>query len=279
MKTIKYLSLILFPAFAVSQTLSDKYVINEDRIIGEMINPDKTYDENVNLNNIVYIAGKKFIFSYYYQNSKGEKFLIKKGKDILQPEGYTIAGWEFVDVQKQDNETVDRIVLKVNSGNPFSNIPEYNQTSISYEYLMKNGDQLNMETTGAIENENNVWIHPPRNNFFEILELNPFPYVKAPLEIGTQWKWKLEIGENWSDKRWLEWKGEIENGYTYEIVDRKNISTKLGTLDCFVIDAKANSRIGVTKLRSYFNPVFGFVKLEYQNIDGSTTILELDRVE
>jgi hypothetical protein len=279
MKTIQYLSFILFPVFGISQTLSDKYVIDEDGIIGEKINPGKTYDENVNSNNIVYIAGKKFIFSYYYQNSKGNKFLIKKGKDILQPEGYTIAGWEFIDLQKQDKETVDRIVLQVNLGNPFSNIADYNQTSISYEYLMKNGDQLNMETTGAIENENNVWIHPPRSNFFEILELNPFPYVKAPLKIGTQWKWNLEIGENWSDKRWLEWKGEIENMYNYEIVDRKNILTKLGNLDCFVIDAKANSRIGGTKLLSYFNPVYGFVKLEYQNIDGSTTILELDRVE
>jgi hypothetical protein len=279
MKTIKYISFILFPFLAVSQNVADKYVIDEDGITGEKLDPSKTYDQNVNSNNIIYTSGKKFMFSYYYQNAKGERFLIKKGKDILQPEGYTVADWEFVDSHTQDKETIHTISLQVNLGNPFTNIPEYNQTSISYEYLLKNGEVFTMETTGAIENEMNVWIHPPRSSFFEILELNPFPYIKEPYKIGTKWNWKLQIGDHWSDKRWLEWKGEIENLYTYEIVDKKMITTRFGNLECFVIDAKANSRIGETKLRSYFNPLFGFIKLEYQNIDGSTTILELEKVE
>ncbi|REC42785.1 MULTISPECIES: hypothetical protein [Chryseobacterium] len=279
MKTIKYISFILFPFLAVSQNVADKYVIDEDGIAGEKLDPSKTYDQNVNSNNIIYTQGKKFMFSYYYQNAKGERFLIKKGKDILQLEGYTVADWEFVDSLTQDKETIHTISLQVNLGNPFTNIPEYNQTSISYEYLLKNGEVFTMETTGAIENEMNVWIHPPRSSFFEILELNPFPYIKAPYKIGTKWNWKLQIGDHWSDKRWLEWKGEIENLYTYEIVDKKMITTRFGNLECFVIDAKANSRIGETKLRSYFNPLFGFIKLEYQNIDGSTTILELEKVE
>ncbi|MFP3577738.1 hypothetical protein, partial [Brevibacillus sp. SIMBA_040] len=60
---------------------------------------------------------------------------------------------------------------------------------------------------------------------------------------------------------------------------KKNISTKLGNLECFIINAKAKSRIGETELLSYFNPVFGFVRLEYKNIDGSKTILELEKVE
>ena len=115
--------------------------------------------------------------------------------------------------------------------------------------------------------------------FFEILELNPFPYIKAPFKIGTKWNWKLKIGDYWSDKRGLEWKGEIENVYDYEIKKNKIISTKLGNLECFIVNATAKSRIGVTGLISYFNPKYGFVKLEYNNIDGTKTVLELENIE
>ena len=77
----------------------------------------------------------------------------------------------------------------------------------------------------------------------------------------------------------MEWKGGIENNYEYEIVDKKNISTKLGNLECYIVNAKAKSRIGETELISYFNFKYGFVKLEYKNIDGTKTILELEKVE
>lgn len=277
--SLTYFYLLLFPSLYLSQSHLDKYIVDEDGITGEKINPTKTYDENINANNTIYSVGRKFIFSYFYENTKGEKFLIKKGKDILQPEGYIISDWEFVDIQKQDSHTVNKLVLEVTPGNPFTTIPDYNQTAISYQYIMENGDPLTMETTGAIENEINVWIHPPRGNFFEILELNPFPYIKAPYKIGTNWNWNLTIGDHWSDKRWLEWKGEIENVYEYKIVGKKSIPTKLGDLECLIINAKAKSRIGETELLSYFNTAFGFVKLEYKNIDGTKTILELEKTE
>ena len=62
-------------------------------------------------------------------------------------------------------------------------------------------------------------------------------------------------------------------------VGLKTISTKLGNLECYIVQATAKSRIGETELISYFNPKFGFVKLEYKNIDGTKTVLELENVE
>ena len=45
----------------------------------------------------------------------------------MQPEGYSINDWEFIDIEKIDNETVNQIILKPNFGNSFQNeIPEYN---------------------------------------------------------------------------------------------------------------------------------------------------------
>lgn len=280
MKIIKLLPIIIFNSCCFAQTNLDKYVIDEDGIIAERPDTTKQYDEIYNSDNVIYSIGKKFIFSYYYQNTKGDKFLIKRGNPILQPEGYSIYDWDFVKLENKDNETVSQIILKPNSGNPFGmDFPDYNQTAINYEYLMINGESHTKETTGVIENEKNLWMHPPRSIFFEILELNPFPYIKAPYKIGVNWNWKLKIGDHWSDKRWLEWKGGIENNYEYEIIKKKKILTKLGKLECYIVLAKAKSRIGETELISYFNPKFGFVKLEYKNIDGTKTILELETVE
>ncbi|TDX87003.1 hypothetical protein [Epilithonimonas xixisoli] len=280
MKVIRLIIFLLFPVHYFAQINLDKYAIDDDGITVEKPEAGKNYDENYNYNNIIYKIGKSLTYSYFYQNVKGEKFLIKQGKEIQLPGAHSRYDWEFVNFDRQDNETVKHLILKPSSGNPFGKeIPDYNQTAIGYEYIMNNGQFLTMEMTGAIENEMNVWIHPPRSNFFKILELNPFPYIKAPYQIGTKWNWKLEIGDHWADKRWLEWKGGIENNYDYEIKEKKNIATKLGNLECYIIHSKAKSRIGETELISYFNPNFGFVKLEYKNIDGTKTILELEKVE
>lgn len=279
MKIINLISIFLIPISCTSQNFSEKYILDDVGIFVEKPDSTKKYDEIYNSDNKIYKISKTFTFSYHYENIEGKKFLISKGEEIKKG-NYSIFGWKFIEIEKKNNETLNKIILKSLSGNPFiGQISDYNQTGISYEYIMCNSRPLTMEMTGAIENEVNIWLHPPRNGFFQILELNPFPYIKAPYKIGTKWNWKLSIGDNWSDKRWLEWKGRIENNYDYEIVDKKNISTKLGNLDCYVINAKAKSRIGETELISYFNPEFGFVKLEYKNIDGTKTILELEKVE
>lgn len=280
MKIIKFIPLLLLTISCSVQTNLDKYVVEVDGISIEKKDSTKQYDEVYNSNNSIYTIGKKFTYNYFYENTKGEKFLIKRGKQILQPQGYYTNDWEFINIEKPDNETVHHIVLTPSSGNPFKeNIPGYNQTAIKYDYLMNNGESFTMEITGAIENERNTWIHPPRSNFFEILEVNPFPYIKAPYKIGTKWNWILKISDHWSNKRWLEWKGGIENNYEYEITEKKKMATKLGNLECYIVHSKAKSRIGETELISYFNTKFGFVKLEYKNIDGTKTVLELENVE
>ncbi len=262
-----------------SQNNTQNFMIDDDGITVEKPDKSKTYDQNYNENNKIYVVGKTFRYSYYYEGLDGKKYLITKGNEI-QKENYKFFDWDFIEFDKQNNETIKEVILRASSGNPFEkDIPEYNQTSISYQFMQNNGEIFTMEVTGAIENEKNVWIHPPRSSFFEILELNPFPYIKEPLKIGNKWNWKLKIGDHWSDKRWLEWKGGIENIYEYEIIDKKNIETKLGILKCFVIKSKAKSRIGETQLLSYFNENYGFVKLDYKNIDGTKTILELEKVD
>ena len=115
--------------------------------------------------------------------------------------------------------------------------------------------------------------------YFTILELNPFPYIKAPYQAGTEWTWKLAIGGQWGDARWKEWEGNIINNYNYKILGEIPLKTELGSLKCLIVEGTATSDLGTTKLISYFNEDYGFVKLEYTNIDGSKTFLDILEVK
>ncbi|MDF1546290.1 MAG: hypothetical protein P1P88_00620 [Bacteroidales bacterium] len=156
-----------------------------------------------------------------------------------------------------------------------NNNPDYNQTVISYKYPQVNGDRKFSSSTGVIENEKNVWMHPPRDRFFRILEINPFPFIQAPYEIGNKWNWSLGIGSFWGDERWKNWNESIENQYDYEIVGKEKIKLEIGEVECYIIESIARSSIGQTRLTAYFNMEIGFVKLDYTNIDSTRTVLEL----
>ncbi|GGE30951.1 hypothetical protein [Psychroflexus planctonicus] len=218
-----------------------------------------------NHNNIVYKVGAEFVYEYQHITKENKIQYFKKA-----PNDSRI--WHFVDSDSIDTSTIKTVKISVADGNPMSNhIPDYNQTCVKYSF----DDEITNSMSGVIENEANVWIHPPRSNYFKILELNPFPYIKAPYEIGNEWDWSLQIGDSWADARWKMWEGSIENKCKYEIIDKIKLETKLGEFACYVIKSTAKSRIGQTELTAFFNEKFGFVKLNYTNIDGTKTNLEL----
>lgn len=111
---------------------------------------------------------------------------------------------------------------------------------------------------------------------FGVLELNPFPFIMMPYEVGHQWSWTLKkIGSFYGDPRWGEWEGTIDNVVRYEITDEIVLGTRLGDLDCFVIEAVGRNPLGESHLTAYFNMRHGFVRLDYINIDSSKLVMEL----
>lgn len=64
--------------------------------------------------------------------------------------------------------------------------------------------QIMNATSTIIENDSAVWIHLPRMFQFKILDLNPFPTVHFPLEVGRKWQDTLRIGQYYGDPRWVE---------------------------------------------------------------------------
>ena len=270
MKLTNILIFTLFITFANSQPKSKqsekKYelITDDDGIWVEKFDSIIVDENKYNHNNIIYKVGNSFKYKFEHITPQGETKFFKIIADN--------SGWEFVKLENADSTSIKSVLIEVANGNPMSNhIPDYNQTALVY----KMGNNKDYSMSGAIENEENVWIHPPRDKYFEILELNPFPFIKSPYEIGTEWNWHLRIGDYWADGRWKLWKGQIENEYHYEITDKRTLKTDLGEIECLVIESNAKSRIGETKLTAYFNTIIGFVKLDYTNIDGSKTILEL----
>lgn len=148
-------------------------------------------DENkYNYNNEVFKVGTKFTYDFQHFTPENEVRYFKVHDDKKS--------WDFVDENDQDDEIVKKVIIGTLNGNPMSQWdPNYYQTAISYRF--KENTPFSM--SGVIENEGNIWMHPPRDQYFKILELNPFPYIKAPYEVGTQWNCKLQIGGQWGDKR------------------------------------------------------------------------------
>lgn len=255
---------LFFSWLASSQSNSYELVLDDDNIWVEKFDSSNTNDNRFNENNTIFKVGNAFLYEFTHLTKVGDTLYYKLNESD---------NWNFVDSQSEDKSTIKAVLITVSNGlgNLGKMIPDYNQTVISYTY----GNEIPFSSSGVIENEKNVWMHPPRDKYFRILELNPFPYIQAPYEIGHSWTWQLKIGDFWGDARWKNWTGTITNSYTYQITGKEVIQTELGPLECFVIESIAKSRIGQTRLKSHFNTSYGFINLEYTNIDQSTTWLKL----
>jgi hypothetical protein len=151
------------------------------------------------------------------------------------------------------------------------NNPAYGQTWSTW----KQKDGFNEEVTGVTENDTLLWIHPYRNGAYRILQLSPFSMIKYPLRPGSTWQWDLSAGGHYGSKEWVEWQGEKIFRSTYREAGRQTITTPLGKLDCYEVRAVCKSDFGETGLRLYFNRQYGFVRMHYENINGTSMHLEL----
>lgn len=249
--------------------LEKEYIlINENGIYVEKFDVGNRNETRFTDNNSIYTAGRVFTYSYYYIDLAGKKWLIKDNVST---------GWEFVDFNK-GKDAIHKVTMTVLSGlGALKKYNDYSQSVISFSYPSKYRLQQISSQTGLIENEKNVWMHPPRDLLFKILELNPFPFIQRPYKIGNTWEWILSgIVESWGDKRWKTWKGTIQTKCIYIITGHKQTKISLGNVLCWEITSVGKSSLGTTKLVSYFNEQLGFVKMEYVNIDGSQLVLELN---
>ncbi|WP_298546103.1 hypothetical protein [uncultured Aquimarina sp.] len=267
------LSILTLTMFGCKLDKKGYTLVEEDGILVEVFDESNKDENRYTQNNKTFRDQNEYIYSYKHINANDQVYLFEEDHTVSDRR----YSWKFVPVDSINNNTIQKISIKVRKGlfPMIEQNPEYNQTIIQYEYLTSNNQVPFNSVSGLIENEKNIWMHPPRDKYFRILELNPFPFIKAPYKVGNKWNWNLKIGSAWGDKRWKVWQGGIENKYDYEIVGKKRIKTKLGELECFEIYAYANNKIGKTELTALFSKEYGFVRLNYVNIDKSKTVLSL----
>ena len=220
----------------------------------------KIEKSKVDKNNVIYQIGKTFRYSYSIQKNENKYFLVNNTEDSLT-------------TNELDKNKIDGIKMSVIKPKMFQRTNK-NQTEIRYNF---EPNPRSRSSTGVVENKENVWIHPPRMGFLNALETCPFPYIKLNKPVGYIWTDKMNIGDHRSNKQWGEWKGRLLLDYTYKIVGKEAIKTSLGSLDCYKIESTAKSNIGESKLVSFYNDKYGFVKLEYTLMTGSQ--IEINLVE
>lgn len=128
---------------------------------------------------------------------------------------------------------------------------------------------IKFDSTGFIENEEMIFIHPPRNNQFSYTEIAPFPQLLYPLENNNEFQRFLFIGTGWG-----EWDNlKLKNNY--EIVKNEKIVILDNEIDCWFINSFSESELGVSYMDFIFNNEIGFIKMNYKFYDNKKIKFEL----
>ncbi|MCR8560849.1 hypothetical protein KXD93_24540 [Mucilaginibacter sp. BJC16-A38] len=228
-----------------------------------------------NYDNTIYVEGKTYIYDY----------IIVKGKDTLKyaitsdPDGSK--SWKYVPALRKDSNTVSYLGIKTlgKIGPIMMDKPDYNQTEIFLYHYSPNLKPLETELTGVIENKVNVWLHPFRFHALEILQLSPFPYAKIPYHLGQTYYWNLNIGKQWPEFKAFNWKGNLNLKCKYVVRGKEILTLPFGTVQVIKIEGTAKTEAGSSNLTSYFSEQFGFVKLIYSNLDGSSIVFILREIK
>lgn len=229
---------------------------------------DGKYLNQYNNDNLIYRPGRVWNYKLSAaQNNQLKAFEINaRGEWRLVPKNSR---------SSRNWQRVDELVMEVVDGyGPYES--SFDQTVVKYSYRFEGGRTDGNESfTGLVENDANVWLHPLRQDFFEILALNPYPFVQLPLEVGKRFHFNLPVHENWSNPEWKKWYGTLANNCRYEVVKQRSIELPFGELSPYAIMSNCENELGDTGLVAYFDEGIGFVKLDYRNIDGSWLTLEL----
>jgi hypothetical protein len=226
-----------------------------------------------------YKIGYDYTFSFDYSSKENNPSYIVFYPPFYDEEDVDYSkNWYFLE-NKLKRKNKDDAVIKYVKLITHKGFVNEGQTAIEYQYLDGNNNETCIELTGLIQNKDSIWFHPPRTRSFEMLEINPFPQIHFPLQLNKKWISYLEVDDKWADKRIFFWKGTIKIKTDYEIVDKAKFNTKFGLLDCYKIHAKATNKYGSSELTAYYNEKYGFVKLDYLNINKSRLIISLLEVK
>jgi len=127
------------------------------------------------------------------------------------------------------------------------------------EFSFADGSKVESEShTGLLNSTSRVWLHPPRIGPLEILEAFPFPDIRFPIEVGSEWKNSIKVVSGFAE---LNGKNIKSN---YELISLKPGTSVYDTL----WEIHAVSTFESSKSKYYakylFSKNLGFVNYRYE---------------
>lgn len=202
------------------------------------------------------IFSPKRTYSYIalFIDAKGDT--LSKENILIRPTGQP---WDF-----DDSQTAIKISYNYTNKDSLTFLSHINPTTKRIKKPKKYSWYKNI-TTGAVESDERVWMHPIRDNQYNYTEVAPYPEVHFDsLKIGGNWRNKIIILMGW---------GAFNGTVNSDFVVVKNEPRQYGNLiidDCWLIESVANhSKLGKSYLDFYFHPTYGFVEMNYRFFDGT----------
>lgn len=135
-----------------------------------------------------------------------------------------------------------------------------------------------MPSTGIYEEDDRIWLHPPRQNQFSILEYSPFPDIRFPVSKNMNWKRDFIPGKNWINKKYDVKENDILK-FNYRNIGVVVYNYKNFNLKCWEINAESINLKNRTSFSGLFNSEYGFIKMIFTNIDKSIITLEIRQIQ
>jgi hypothetical protein len=134
------------------------------------------------------------------------------------------------------------------------------------------------ETTGKIENDTILWLHPPRSNQYIYTYLSAYPEVRFnKLKIGGNWQSKISIAKGFPNNE--EFVGTVTNNF---IVTDNLTTTVAGNSieNCWIIESSdKHSKLGESYSTFIFDEkYYGFIRMEFEYYNGIKIIFNLKEV-
>jgi hypothetical protein len=237
------------------------------------------HNSNVD-DNVIFQGGRVFTYSCQVFDSLGveEKIITTYNFNKYNPVDWKRKKLPLEDVLVSEYP-IDSIRLKVfnNTGN---STQADQQTMIVYEYFNEKGTIVpETERTGLVEDSTAIALNPPRNSGFALLQFSPYPEIEFPLSVGKSWNSSQTIPIEWAVLLKMEFENPVNVYSTFTVKARTTIETPLGSQTVWVIEGIGENRFRDTQTTLYFNKEIGFVKMEFENVDGSRIGMSLERVQ
>ncbi len=234
----------------------------------------------LNQDNQIFQSKRIFRYGYEYTDPSGQERIItaRFNEDCRKDRNVKCIDWANV-LPEDTNyshefpiEYLELYVYRTTSNDPLAR----EQTMIKYDYFNKRGKILMGEQTGVVENEDRIFLHPPRMFGFAVTEFNPFPMIRFDT---TAWHSQISIPAKMVAKTRLADTSFASFDIHYRKKERVPLKTgSFGELSCHLVHAKSHGELGDTELKAYFHEEYGFVKLQYMNLDCSRLTLQLQKV-